>query len=145
MQFHCTYPFGNGEGSQIEVLWLLWIQLIRPLVLGLTKYLQKVLVEKDQCPNVGITGHNPTCEKVIFTLHNLCNTPRVYNSVRIIPVGKITVYGIPELLFWKIRNALLINHTWYIRYTERYTERNTESNGNMLATFGENMSTGEFL
>ena len=29
--------------------------------------------------------------------------------------GKITVYGIPEILFWKIRNALLIYQIWYER------------------------------
>ena len=39
-----------------------------------------------------------------------------------LPVGKITVYGIPEILFWKIRNALLIYHTWYKRDFRKNTE-----------------------
>ena len=51
--------------------------LIGPLVLGLTKYLQKVLVDKDQSPTVGITGIQTTIwasELLIFTLHSLCNS-----------------------------------------------------------------------
>ena len=35
---------------------------------------------------------------------------------------QFTVYGIPEILFWKIRNALLIYHTWYKRDFRKNTE-----------------------
>ena len=37
-------------------------------------------------------------------------------------IGKITVYGIPEKLFWKTRNSLLIYHTWYKRDFRKNTE-----------------------
>ncbi len=39
-----------------------------------------------------------------------------------IDLGKNTVYSIPEICFWKIRNTILIYHTWY----ERYFRNNTE-------------------
>ena len=29
------------------------------------------------------------------------------------PIGKITVYGIPEIMLWKIRNQFLIYQEWY--------------------------------
>ena len=39
-----------------------------------------------------------------------CNVFTVWSNVYI--VGKNTVYSIPEIMFWKIRNEFLIYHTW---------------------------------
>ena len=37
-------------------------------------------------------------------------------------LGKNTVYSIPEICFWKIRNTILIYHTWYKRDFRNNTE-----------------------
>ena len=37
-------------------------------------------------------------------------------------IGKNTVYSIPEICFWKIRNTILIYHTWYKRDFRNNTE-----------------------
>ena len=39
-----------------------------------------------------------------------------------IDLGKNTVYSIPEICFWKIRNTILIYHTWYKRDFRNNTE-----------------------
>ena len=47
-----------------------------------------------------------------------------------IDLGKNTVYSIPEICFWRIRNTILIYHTWY----ERDFRNNTEISAMVTTT-----------
>ena len=59
---------------------------------------------------------------IMKIIQTLWSNMLILEVIEVLTSGKITVYGIPEICFWKIRNSLLIYHTWYKRDIRKNTE-----------------------